>query len=410
MTFDDFFLDEALIAAVSKQGYQSATAVQEAAIPVVLSGKDVMACAATGTGKTAAYVLPILQKLMDQPTSGAARILVLAPTRELVHQIQHVFHQLGAALKPSIACVTGGVSPAGQAAVLQQANDIIIATPGRLVQLANEEQADLSQLEMVVIDEADRMLDMGQGPDVLALLAMIEQRFQVCLFSATLAGSGVDIFARELVQDAEYIDIHAANKQADQIEHCVYIADNKQHKQALLLAVINQVDCQSALVFCNKKTRADEVCEFLQSKQVSAQVMHGDFSQAERRDRVRKFRIGKIKVLVATDVAARGLDMSNISHVINFDMPYRGDIYIHRVGRTGRALKQGYAISLVEHFDLKNLQRVEHHLDAPIPRRKLPGLTPKSRTAKQDKKKLRKDQPRYVSKRDRVATEETDKQ
>ena len=405
MTFDDLMLDDALLQALEKLDFQTPTAIQEATIPVILEGKDVLAGAATGTGKTAAFVLPTLQQLIDEPnTSGQPKILMLAPTRELAFQIQHVVTQLAKNIKINTAIITGGFSQAKQATFAQQACDIIIATPGRLLNLVSDEAIDLADIDMVIIDEADRMLDMGQGPDVLALLATISDGFQACLFSATLSGTGVDIFAEELLADAEVIQIDAANKKSDQVSQQVYFADNKDHKQVLLRAFVNDESCQSAIVFCNKKERADEVTDWLQSQNISAQVMHGDFNQATRRDKTRKFRIGQIKVMVATDVAARGLDLTNISHVINYDIPFKGDVYIHRIGRTGRAEQVGTAINLVEHHDLKNLERIEFHLKAKLPIAKIKGLEPKSKINK-SKAKKKTDKPRYVAKKDRVSAE-----
>ena len=205
MTFDDLFLDDKLLSALAKQGFQTPTAVQEAAIPVILEGKDVLAGAATGTGKTAAFVLPALQQLIDTPNrQKQPRILMLAPTRELAFQIQYVVEQLGKQLDLNTVIITGGFSQAKQAAFIQQPCDIVIATPGRLLNLVSDEAIDLSEIEMVIIDEADRMLDMGQGPDVLALLATIADGFQACLFSATLAGTGIEIFAEELLLRREF--------------------------------------------------------------------------------------------------------------------------------------------------------------------------------------------------------------
>jgi ATP-dependent RNA helicase SrmB len=401
MQFEDLFLDDELLKAVSDKGYQQPTAVQQQVIPLILAGEDVLACAATGTGKTAAYVLPLLQRLLDEPNEGKpAKALILAPTRELAFQIQHVINSLGRKLNPAIAMVTGGQSPAAQIQFLEQGCDIIIATPGRLLSLLEQEQADLSMIEFVVIDEADRMLDMGQGPDVATLLAAITTAFQTCLFSATLAGAGVDLFASELLPNAQRVAIHAANQHAEQITQQVYFADNREHKLALLAALISQPECQSALVFCNKKERAVEVAEFLQSQNLSAQVVHGDFLQAERRERTRKFRNGLTKALVATDIAARGLDLPQVSHVINYDVPFRGDIYIHRVGRTGRAGQSGTAVNLVEPHDQKNLQRVEHHLGHTLPILKMKGLAPKAKSNKARSKD--KNKSRYVAKKDRA--------
>ena len=254
MTFDDLFLDDQLLASLAKLGFKTPTAIQQATIPVILERKDVLAGAATGTGKTAAFVLPLLQQLIDEPNqSGQAKALILAPTRELAFQIQHVVKHLSAGLGISTAIITGGFSPAKQTEFINEQCDIIIGTPGRLLNLVSDEVLDLSDLETVVIDEADRMLDMGQGPDVLSLLATIANRFQACLFSATLAGSGVDIFAEELISEVEVIQIDAANQHSEQVSQITYLADNKAHKQALLKSIITQTDCTTALVLCNKK-------------------------------------------------------------------------------------------------------------------------------------------------------------
>jgi len=401
MQFEDLMLDESLLSAASDKGYKEPTLIQQEAIPLLLAGEDVLACAATGTGKTAAFVLPLLQKLLDEPNHGRLpKALILAPTRELAFQIQHVIHTLGKANQPHIAMVTGGQAPTAQLAYLENGCDIVIATPGRLLNLVENEQADLSQVEFVVIDEADRMLDMGQGPDVANVLATITTAFQTSLFSATLAGSGVELFANALLPHASRIEVDAANQYSKQVSQQVYLADNREHKQALLAAVIQQADCESALIFCNKKERAEEVSEFLQSQNISAQVVHGDFNQADRRERTRKFRQGKVKALVATDVAARGLDLPQVSHVINYDVPFRGDIYIHRVGRTGRAGQAGTAINLVEAHDHKNLQRVEHHIGQSLPVLKMKGLPPKAKSNKTKSKN--KDKPRYIAKKDRA--------
>lgn len=401
MTFDDLMLDQPLLEALNEQNLTLPTPIQQESIPLLLAGEDVLACAATGSGKTLAFALPLLQKLLDEPNKGKQAVaLILSPTRELAFQTQHVLNNFGSALAPRIAMITGGQSPAAQVDYLQQGCDIIIATPGRLLQLVEQEQADLSSIEYVVIDEADRMLDMGQGPDVANALAAISTAFQTSLFSATLAGAGVELFANALLPNAQRVQIDAANQYAQQVSQTVYLADNREHKLALLQAVINLPECQSALIFCNKKERAVEIADYLQSQNISAQVIHGDFSQADRRERTRKFRQGKIKVLVATDVAARGLDLPQVSHVVNYDVPFRGDIYIHRVGRTGRAGQPGNAINLVEPNDQKNLQRVEHHIGQSLPIRKMKGLSPKAKSNK--KKSKSKDKARYISKKDRA--------
>lgn len=388
MTFEELDLDPLLLNALQEQHFHKPTPVQEAAIPELLEGKDVLAGAATGTGKTAAFVLPALQHLLDNPgPSGAARILLLAPTRELAFQIHKVVKQLGTHCDFTSHIVTGGFASDKQLRNLKRPADILVATPGRLLNIMSKEEIDLSYMEMVIIDEADRMLDMGQGPDVNALLEAIPGDFQAACFSATLAGSGIEKFAENILDEPAQIQIEAPNQQSEQVQQVVYYADSKDHKLALLKAIIDDESCQSAIVFCNKKERAIQVTDWLLEQEVSATVLHGDFIQAKRMDKTNRFKQGKVKVLVATDVAARGLDILNITHVINYDVPQRGDIYIHRIGRTGRAQQVGIAMSLVENHDYQHLQRIEYHTKSKIPVAKIKGLEPQRNPLKTTKKK-----------------------
>ncbi|MDG6777145.1 DEAD/DEAH box helicase [Thiomicrorhabdus sp. zzn3] len=375
MTFEDFDLDDVLLSAIKKQAFNKPTPIQQEAIPAMLERNDVLAGAATGTGKTAAFVLPMLQYLLDEPRHARhPRVLLLAPTRELAFQIHKVIKQLGTFCNFKTAIITGGFDKSNQSKTLQEAFDILVATPGRLTYLMAEGVVNLSEIEMVIIDEADRMLDMGQGKDVLALLEAIPGDFQAGLFSATLAGSGVTKFAEEILDEPVTIQIDAPNQKSEQIQQLVYLANDKAHKQALLENILSDASCESAIVFCNKKERAIEVTEWLQSRNLSAQVLHGDFIQAVRLEKMKKFKSGKIKILVATDVAARGLDLLNVTHVINYDMPFRGDIYIHRIGRTGRAQQVGLAVNLVERHDIDNLLRIQYHLGQALPIAKIEGL------------------------------------
>ncbi len=375
MSFEELDLDPVLLAAIQEQKFYKPTPVQEAAIPVLMDRTDLLAGAATGTGKTAAFVLPILQYLLEEPQPAKfPRILLLAPTRELAFQIHKVIKQLGTNCNFPSVIITGGFKMSQQIENLKKPCDILVATPGRLAKIMQEEGVNLSNIEVLIIDEADRMLDMGQGPTVHALLEAIPGDFQAGLFSATLSGSGVEKFANEILDEPEVVQIDAPNQQSEQVQQIAYLANDKEHKQALLTNLLNDASCLSAIVFCNKKERAIEVTEYLQSQNVSAQVLHGDFIQAVRLEKMQKFIRGKIKVLVATDVAARGLDMLNITHVINYDLPYRGDNYIHRIGRTGRGQQAGIAVSLVERHDLVNLERIEYHLKQKMPIGKMPGL------------------------------------
>lgn len=375
MNFSDLELDEQLLSTLEQHQFYKPTPIQQAAIPELMAGKDVLAGATTGTGKTAAFVLPALQRLIDYPKyTRWPRILMLVPTRELALQLRSVVRALSANMKVRSLVISGGFAQNRQIDNLSEPFQILIATPGRLLNLLAQEEIELSDVEMVIIDEADRMLDLGLGPDVYELLDAIYSDFQAALFSATLAGAGIQKFADALLNEPTVVQVDAANQQSTQVQHSLYFANDRVHKQQLLKALIDDPSCQSALVFCNKKDRAIQLTDWLQEQDISAQVLHGDFIQAQRLERVRRFKDGKIKVLVATDVASRGLDLLNITHVINFDLPLRGDIYIHRTGRTGRAQNVGIAISLVEGHELKTLERIQYHLQTKIAVSKIAGL------------------------------------
>ncbi len=388
MTFADFDLDPKLLSALEKQRFHTPTPVQQAAIPELLMRKDVLAGAATGTGKTAAFILPVLQYLLDEPRMARnPRALILAPTRELAFQIHKVLKQLGTHCDFSSQVITGGFSNTKQQERLKDAPVILVATPGRLLYLLGEEHLDLSDIELLIIDEADRMLDMGQGPDVKALIETIPRDFQAACFSATLAGAGITQFAEQILEEPEIIQIDAPNQQSSNVQHQIFYADDRTHKLALLQAVIEDPGCQSALVFCNKKEKVIELNEWFQTINTPSVALYGDMVQARRLEITKRFTSGKAKVMVATDVAARGLDMLNITHVINYDMPLRGDIYIHRIGRTGRGNQVGVAISLVEAHDYKHLERIEYHLQNKLPVSRIEGMEPKTKVGKTQKPK-----------------------
>lgn len=388
MNFADLELDPKLLKALEEQHFHKPTPIQEAVIPELLMLKDVLAGAATGTGKTAAFVLPVLQFLIDQPKRHRhPRILILAPTRELVFQIHKVIKQLGTHCHFSSLAITGGFSSTKQQDFLKGTPEILVATPGRLLYLMQEEHADLSEIEFLVIDEADRMLDMGLGPDVKALLEAIPGDFHAACFSATLAGTGISKFAEEILEEPEVIQLDAPNQQSANVQHQIYYADHKTHKHALLQNIIEDPSCKSALIFCNKKEKAIELNEWFQTINVPSTALYGDMVQAKRLEITKRFTSGRAKVMVATDIAARGLDMLNITHVINYDMPLRGDIYIHRIGRTGRGNQMGVAISIVEAHDYKNLERIEYHLQQKLPVSTVTGLEPKTKVGKPQKAK-----------------------
>lgn len=256
MTFEDFDLDPALLEAIKHQKYHKPTPIQEAAIPIFMEGQDLLAGAATGTGKTASFVLPALQHLLDNPErSSQPRILILAPTRELAFQIHKVVKQLGHNCNFPSVIITGGFKMSQQVDYLRDPCDILVATPGRLAKIMEEDEVDLADVEMLIIDEADRMLDMGQGPTVRSLIEAIPSDFQAGLFSATLSGSGIEKFAAEVLEDPEVVQIDAPNQKSIQIQQAVYLANDKAHKHNLMTNILNDASCQSAIVFCNKKKR-----------------------------------------------------------------------------------------------------------------------------------------------------------
>lgn len=374
-TFEDLHLDSELLCALEQLGFKKPTPIQEAAIPLMLERLDVLAGAATGTGKTAAFVLPALQYLLDEPRPARnPRVLILSPTRELAFQTHKVIKQLGHFCDIPSTIITGGFNYAEQAQKLRAPCDILTATPGRLTKLMAEEALNLSDVELVIIDEADRMLDIGQGPTVMSLLESIPGDFQAGLFSATLSGSGVRKFAQDILDDPQEVQIDPPNQKSEKVEQYVYLANDKTHKQQLLLSLLEDGACASAVVFCNKKDKAVELNDWLKSQNINSDVLHGDFIQAVRLEKMHKFKQLKTKVLVATDVAARGLDMTHITHVINYDVPMRGDVYIHRIGRTGRGHNVGVAMTLVERHEIPNLERIEYHLQQKLQHAKIKGL------------------------------------
>ena len=373
ITFMDLGLDEPLLAALETLHYHRPTPIQAQAIPVLLTGKDLLAGAATGTGKTAAFVLPALQQLLDDPSPPKQpRKLFLAPTRELAQQIHQNVEALGRFTPIRSQLLIGGV--ALQQWGQHETPHILVSTPGRLMTLIGEDAVDLSELDLVVIDEADRMLDMGLGPDVMAILETLPQAFQAALFSATLAGEGIETFAKAVLDEPVRIDLNDPDSTSTHVQQVVFHANDETHKRRLLHALVTDPSCQRALVFTNKKDTAEKINDWLRKHGVSSTVLHGDLPAPKRLERIQAYRNGKRRVLVSTDLAARGLDVPDITHVINFDVPHRADTYIHRIGRTGRAQNVGIACTLVTFDQLKDLQRIEYRLGQTLPVETIPGL------------------------------------
>jgi ATP-dependent RNA helicase SrmB len=348
--FEQLELDDDLIHAVADMGYTEPTSIQSLVIPEAMAGKDILASAPTGTGKTAAFLLPVCQFLLDYPRRqpGATRVLILSPTRELALQI---FEQAKALCKylPHINCgvITGGINYGTDRDLLEKNLDILVATPGRLFEHIEKESFDCRDIECLILDEADRMLDMGFSAVVNQISAEARWRKQSMLFSATLEGTGIARFADDLLDEPARIEAQPSRKEQGKIHQWIHLADDANHKLALLTHILSE-QVESAIVFVKTRERLNTLVGQLNSAGIQCCWLQGEMPQDKRNTTMQKFRDGEVKILVATDVAARGIDVDNISHVINYDMPRTADVYVHRIGRTGRAGNKGTAISLVE--------------------------------------------------------------
>ena len=379
MLFKELNLDERLLKAVEASGFSEPTEIQRQAIPVVLSGRDLMASAQTGTGKTAAFVLPALQRLLSPVRKGGRgpRVLVLTPTRELAMQINDNIRQFTRFANFSTGTVVGGMSYSPQLRMLRKPLDLLVATPGRLLDHMEQGKVDFSRLEILILDEADRMLDMGFIGPVKEIAAAIPGARQTLLFSATLEG-GVLRIAKQLLKNPERISLAANNERHESILQHVHHAHSVSHKHELLNHHLSNGDLTQALIFTATKRGADKLAKSLRAQTHRSEALHGDMSQPKRKRTVENMRSGKFRLLVATDVAARGLDIRGISHVINFDLPMVAEDYIHRIGRTGRAGDKGHAISLVGPGDWEKLSRIERLTGQKIKRVVIEGLEPNS--------------------------------
>ncbi len=369
MTFNDLMLSPALLKALAKENYTEPTPIQEQAIPVVLAGRDLFGCAQTGTGKTAAFALPIVQLLSEQQGKGGrgrrTRSLILTPTRELALQIDDNIKAYAAFTDIRCIAIVGGVSQKAQERSLMQGADIIIATPGRLIDLVNQKLVDLSAIQILVLDEADRMLDMGFINDVKKIIAKMPSKKQTLFFSATMPPEISKLVKTLLVNPAK-VEITPASSTVERIEQSVYFVE-KSSKQGLLNELLKDKTIVSALVFTRTKHGADRVVRGLNKVNITAQAIHGNKSQNARQNALASFRSGVTRVLVATDIAARGIDIDELSHVINFNLPNIPETYVHRIGRTGRAGLSGIAISFCETEELPYLKDIEKKTKKMIP-------------------------------------------
>jgi ATP-dependent RNA helicase RhlE len=370
VNFEQFSLDGRINAGIRDVGYETPTPIQEQAIPPVLAGRDVMGLAQTGTGKTAAFALPILQRLTNGQLHRT-RALIVAPTRELAEQIHQSFIELGKHTRVRSTAIYGGVGKGPQISALRRGVEIVVACPGRLLDLANEGHVDLSRVEVLVLDEADRMCDMGFLPDIRRILKLLPQRRQTLFFSATMPRD-IRRLADSILDDPVTVQIGMIAP-AKTVSHALYPVTNNQRK-TMLFALLRQEATGRVLIFTRTKRRARFLARDLEQKGYNAAALQGNMSQNKRQKAINGFRSGKYDILVATDVASRGIDVADISHVINFDMPDTVDAYTHRIGRTGRTEKSGEAFTLATPEDAIQVRDIEKLLGRPIERRRLPDF------------------------------------
>ena len=381
MTFSTLNLAPALLDAVAACGYAAPTPIQAAAIPAVLAGRDVIASAQTGTGKTAAFVLPALHRLLTTRAAsrrpGTPRVLVLAPTRELAQQVAEQAAAYARGMRVHVVCLYGGAPYPVQNRKLARPVDVVVATPGRLLDHLDRGRVDLSAVELLVLDEADRMLDLGFADDVERIAAATPPGHQTVLFSATFDG-GIRRLAGHLLNDPERIDVAARMAAPRAIEQRVHFVDSFAHKQRLLDHLLAGADMGQSIVFMATKRDAEALAQRLQGQGHAAAALHGDMSQRERNRTLQDMRGGGVRTLVATDVAARGIDVPGITHVINFDLPRQPDDYVHRIGRTGRAGAAGIAVSLANHGERGAMRQIERAVGVPIAAQVVAGFEPRA--------------------------------
>ena len=370
MNFSQFQLDPRLMQGIQKAGYEKATPIQEAAIPAALRGRDIIGTAQTGTGKTAAFVLPILNKLLNGQRN-VARALIVTPTRELAEQINDVVKTLSAGTKLKSATIYGGVGAHPQIQALRNGTEILVACPGRLLDLIAQGHAKMANIELLVLDEADRMFDMGFLPDVRRIVKAVPEKRQTMMFSATFPPD-VELLAKQALKEPQKIAMGII-KPAHTVAHALYPVP--QHlKTMLLLELLKRTDTNSVLVFTRTKHRAHRVAQQIQKAGFKVTSLHGDRSQGQRQAALKGFKSGHHDIMVATDIAARGLDIETVSHVINYDMPDTADAYIHRIGRTGRAQRTGDAFTLVTDEDKDMIRTLERIMGHPLEKKTLPDF------------------------------------
>jgi ATP-dependent RNA helicase RhlE len=369
-TFNSLGLSEAVLQAVGEAGYRTPTPIQHQAIPLILRGRDVIGLAQTGTGKTAAFTLPLVNLLIDGPRR--TRAVVLTPTRELCMQVEESIQKYARHSRLSVTAVFGGVPIEPQQKALQRGVDVIVATPGRLIDHLERQNVQFDDLEVLVLDEADRMLDMGFAPQINRLVNEMPRYRQTLLFSATMPPE-VEVLARKYLRKPLVVQIGRRSEAAHTVTHAVYPVP-RERKSALLAHLLKDGDLDSVLVFVRTKIGADRVVRHLRHDAIEATAMHADKTQAQRTQALADFKAGKIRVLVATDIAQRGLDISHITHVISYDVPQQPEDYVHRIGRTGRASREGDAFTFMSPDEIAMVRTIEAVMGKPIPRVSVPGF------------------------------------
>jgi len=380
MRFESFSFAPEILRAISECGYQKMTPVQQEAIPAIRRGQDVLASAQTGTGKTAAFALPILQRMIDKPTEvkgSNTRALILTPTRELAAQIAENIEAYSKYLNFSVLTIYGGVKMDIQARAIKRGSDIIVATPGRLLEHLQACNLSLSNVEVLVLDEADRMLDMGFSADIQKILQAVNKQRQNLMFSATFS-SEVRNLANTMLVKPKLICVDKQNTTADTVSQVVYPVEQRR-KRELLSELIGKKNWKRVLIFTATRDAADTLVKELNLDGIPSDVVHGEKAQSSRRRALREFKEGKLRALVATEVAARGLDIQDLEYVVNYDLPFLAEDYVHRIGRTGRAGKSGVAISLVSREEERTLVDIEKLIGKPLPRITIAGYEVGSR-------------------------------
>ena len=377
MSFESLNLAAPIVKAISQCGYAAPTPIQQQSIPHAMAGKDLIASAQTGTGKTAAFVIPALQRLQTPSAirGKGPRVLILTPTRELANQVTDAVRTYGTFMRLRHGAIVGGMPYFEQQRLLAQPVDIIIATPGRLIDHLEGRRIDLSRVELLVLDEADRMLDMGFSEAVETITAATPAGRQTLLFTATWDNTMARL-AQRLLKDPVRIAVAGKKTTLETIEQRLHAADDMQHKNRILNHLIADRGMTRAIIFSSTKRNADQLARELHAQGHAAEALHGDMTQGARNRTIMNMRRGKVRLLVATDVAARGLDVPGITHVINFDLPKNAEDYVHRIGRTGRAGATGIAISFVSSREMDQLTRIERYIGHPLPQQVIAGLEP----------------------------------